>query len=850
MSRRDPFGELLERVDQWMHSRGWSPFRFQKDAWKAYLNGCHGMIDAATGTGKTLAAWIGPLVEGMADPQPAAAGCRLLWITPMRALATDTEANLREAMEGLGVGWRLERRTSDSPQHLKNKQLRQLPEALITTPESLSLLLTHADVLCQLAATRCVVVDEWHELMGSKRGVQTELVLARLRQLNPNLRAWGISATLGNPEEAARRLIGSAPLLPMVKIQGGQRKKLHLDSIIPTQIERFPWAGHLGTRLTQGVVEAIEGASSTLVFTNTRAQAEIWYRTLLQARPDWAGLIAIHHGSLDRQVRQWVEEHLRLGRLRAVVCTSSLDLGVDFSAVDLVVQVGSPKGIGRLLQRAGRSGHQPDGKSRMVFVPTHAMELAELAAARDAVDAQEVESRIPPAMPLDLLAQHLVTIAIGGGFTREAMLEEIRTTAAYQEITDSQWHWVLDHITTGGALHAYPEFRRVVQEEDRYVVRDRRIIAQHRMAIGTIVSDAAIQVQWMKGGALGTVEESFIARLKPGDKFAFAGKVLELVMVRENRAYVKRSKGQPDAIPRWMGGRLPLSAELSGRLRQRLEEAASGVFRGPEMQALRPMLWLQRQWSHLPRRDQWLIESTTAKDGFYCFLYPFAGRLAHEGLAALLGYRLSRLQPISLSMACNEYGLLLHSDQVWDLHQAIARGWLEPNRLEEDILGSLQVSELARRHFREIARTSGLVHPGAPGRPKSMRQQQASSQLIYDVYHRYDPTNLLMEQARQEALHLQLDATRLRKVVDSWRGQELIVKATRSFTPLAFPLVVDRLRDRVSSESLEGRIRRMQQQLERLARDEPPDAESSLGVKDQSVVEEVARATAGRKRKG
>jgi ATP-dependent Lhr-like helicase len=819
MSRRDRYGEGLERVGQWMQLRGWSPFGFQREAWKAYLAGCHGMIDAATGTGKTLAAWIGPLVEAMADPQPTEGGCRLLWITPMRALATDTEASLREAMEGLQVPWRLERRTSDSPQTLKNKQLRQLPDALITTPESLSLLLTHADVLPQLATTRCVVVDEWHELMGSKRGVQTELVLARLGQLNPNLRAWGISATLGNPQEAARRLIGTAPRIPLVEIQGGQRKKLHLDSIIPKQIERFPWAGHLGTRLAGGVVEAIEGASSTLVFTNTRAQSEIWYRALLQARPDWAGLIAIHHGSLDRQVRQWVEQHLRQGALRAVVCTSSLDLGVDFSAVDLVVQVGSPKGIGRLLQRAGRSGHQPDGKSRMVFVPTHAMELAELAAARDAVDAEEIESRIPPAMPLDLLAQHVVTVAIGGGFTRDGLLDEIRSTAAYQEITQQQWDWVIDHVTTGGALHAYPEFRRVICEEDRFVVRDRRVIAQHRMAIGTIVSDASIQVQWMKGGTLGTVEESFIARLKPGDKFAFAGKVLELVMVRENRAYVKRSKGQPDAIPRWMGGRLPLSAELSGRLRRRLDEAARGIYRGEEMQALRPMLLLQQSWSHLPTIDQWLIETTIAKDGFYCFLYPFAGRLAHEGLAALLGYRLSRLRPISLSMACNEYGLLLHSDQVWEIDRALAQGWLETQRLEDDILGSLQVSELARRHFREIARTSGLVHPGAPGRPKTMRQQQASSQLIYDVYQRYDPTNLLMEQARREVLQLQLDATRLRQVVESWRGLELVVRPTRSFTPLAFPLVIDRLRDRVSSETLEGRIRRMQQQLERLAGD-------------------------------
>jgi ATP-dependent Lhr-like helicase len=285
-------------------------------------------------------------------------------------------------------------------------------------------------------------------------------------------------------------------------------------------------------------------------------------------------------------------------------------------------------------------------------------------------------------------------------------------------------------------------------------------------------------------------------------------------------------------------------------LRQRLEEAANGIFRGPEMEALRPMLWLQRQWSHLPRRDEWLIESTTAKDGFYCFLYPFAGRLAHEGLAALLGYRLSRQQPISLSMACNEYGLLLHSDQVWDILQAIRRGWLEPNGLEEDILGSLQVSELARRHFREIARTSGLVHPGAPGRPKSMRQQQASSQLIYDVYQRYDPTNLLMEQARREALHLQLDATRLRQVVESWRGLKLIVRATRSFTPLAFPLVIDRLRDRVTSESLEGRIRRMQQQLERLAGDQPTDPQNCLAANDQAVVEVAPRAGSGRKRRG
>ena len=832
--------------DDWFASRGWTPFAFQREVWDAYLRGESGLVHAATGTGKTLAAWGGPISEwldekgvipseGMNPPAERSGQSRgddarrprrdrtpplrVLWITPLRALAADTEEALRQPLLDLDIPWSLESRTGDTSAATRARQSRRLPTALITTPESLSLLLTRPEAAEMFGDLRTVVVDEWHELMGTKRGVQVELALARLRVLRPTLRIWGLSATIGNLSDALETLLGTAAhRMPSRVVRGVDPKQVVIDALIPPVVERFPWAGHLGTQMLPQVIAAIEEGESAIVFTNTRSQTEIWYQAILAARPDWAGTIALHHGSLDRAKRDWVENGLREGKLRCVVATSSLDLGVDFSPVDRVLQIGSPKGVARLLQRAGRSGHRPGAVSRVTCVPTNALELIEVAAARDGVEQGAIESRLPIERPLDVLAQHVVTIALGGGFEANELLAEVRSTHAYAGLRDDEWAWVLAFLTTGGdALHAYPEYSRIVEVDGRFIVEDRDIARRHRMSIGTIVGDAQIGVFYLRGGALGSVEESFIARLKPGDRFVFAGTPLEFVRVREMKAWVRRAPNTKGAIPRWQGSRLPLSRMLAELLRRRLGEANDGVFRGAELNAIRPLLEVQRRWSHIPAADELLIEQVKSREGWHLFIYPFEGRLVHEGLAALCAYRIARLAPISFSMAANDYGFELLSPSEPPIDRALEEGLFDPRQLLEDINAALNATEMAKRQFRELARVAGLVFPGLPRSGKSARQLQVSSGLFFDVLQRYDPENLLLTQASREVLERQLESTRLGHTLQRIATSRIVVTRPKRPTPLAFPLVVDRNREKVSSESLADRVRRMQLALEKAA---------------------------------
>jgi ATP-dependent helicase Lhr and Lhr-like helicase len=818
----------LERVEAWLARGGRVPFGFQREVWEAYRDGVSGLVHAATGAGKTWAVWLAPLLAWM-DAHPERLGRRfpappltVLWITPLRALAADTEASLRIPLRELGIPWTLERRTSDSSSSVRQRQRERLPTALVTTPESLSLLLARPDARSLFAGLGLAVVDEWHELTGSKRGVQTELALARLRRFAPSLCTWGLSATLGDLETALEALLGPARSRsgpPGRIVRGAGPKPLRVDSLLPEDVERFPWAGHLGLKLLPGVVAAIEEGKTALVFTNTRSQTEIWYQALLDARPEWAGEIALHHGSLDRKVRDWVEDGLRAGSLRCVVCTSSLDLGVDFAPVDRVLQIGSPKGIARLAQRAGRSGHQPGALSRVTCVPTHAFELIEVAAARRALESGRIESRAPLDKPLDVLAQHLVTIAAGGGFRPEDLLAEVRTSRAYRDLSDAEWDWALDFVTRGGpALRAYPEYRRVAERDGLFVVPDPATARRHRMSIGTITGDAELQVQYVGGGRLGTVEESFVARLHPGDRFVLAGKVLELQAVRDMTAYVRRTKGKSGTFPRWMGGRMPLSTALAAAVRDSLGEARHGIYAGPEMEAVRPILELQAAWSKIPEPDELLIERLRSREGHHLFVYPFEGRLVHEGLAALLAWRIARRQPISFTLAVNDYGLELLSPDPAPLEEALAAGLLSPTGLLEDIPASLNAAEMARRQFREIARIAGLLFQGFPGSRKPARHLQASSGLFYEVFAQYDPENLLLRQAHREVLEQQLESGRLGRTLARLAASRVTLLEIERPTPLGFPLLVDRLRETtLSSEKLADRVRKMQARLEKEA---------------------------------
>lgn len=813
MSARDP----LQPARDFFARREWTPFPFQEEVWRAYLAGESGLIHAPTGVGKTYAAALGPMLDAAAREHDAKPGDKpppieLLWLTPLRALATDTAHALAVGADALGLSrWTVELRTGDTSSSVKARQRKELPTALVTTPESLSLLLTYPDARRLFRSLRAVVVDEWHELLSTKRGVQTELALARLRAFRPGLRVWGLSATLNNLDEAMITLLGSAASGRIV--HADIPKPVEIETILPDDITRFPWAGHLGVKLVHKVLDALERAQTTLLFTNTRSQAELWHKALQTTRPEWADDIALHHGSLERDTRTEVERRIHAGELRCVVATSSLDLGVDFSPVDQVIQVGSPKGIARLMQRAGRSGHRPGEVSRALCVPTHAIELVEFASARDAVNARAVEARAPIDRPLDVLVQHLVTVALGEGFRADDLRAEVRTTRAFANLTDDEWSWCLDFVVRGGAtLYAYEQYRKVVETDGFHRVASDRIARHHRLGVGTITSDASVRVQYMSGPSLGTVEESFAARLRRGDVFLFAGKHLEFVRLRDMTCFVKRATKKSTLVPRWGGGKLPLSTQLSAAIQARLDRWRDADC--PEMAAAQPLLGVQASWSAIPTRDELLIERATSRDGHHYFLYPFAGRLAHEGLAALLAYRLAKDTPRSVTMTVNDYGFELLTPDPIDLDEPAWRALLTTDDLLDDMLASLNASELARRQFREIARVAGLLIVGFPGSGKSARQLQASSELLFDVFHDYDPTNLLLDQSRREVLDRQLEIRRIRDTLDRLANSRILRVELDRLSPFAFPLWADRLQSELTTERWSDRVQRMAMYLE------------------------------------
>ncbi|MEM8781617.1 MAG: ligase-associated DNA damage response DEXH box helicase [Planctomycetota bacterium] len=821
----------MNPIEAWFRETVGEPFEFQRRCWEAQLAGRSGLVHAPTGMGKTLSVWLPALMRWCeAHPDASAWGAmdavgpRVLWVTPLRALATDTEENLLRPIRELGLPWTVQRRTGDVPQSVKNQQRKRLPSCLVTTPESLSVLLSYADAKEKFRGIRVVVVDEWHELMSTKRGTQTELGLARLRAWNPELQTWGLSATLGNLDEARDTLLGAgAPRGEL--IHGPDHKDFELTTLLPESMERFPWAGHLGIRLLDQVVDTIDAARSTLVFTNTRSQAEIWFGQIQAARPDWVGQVALHHGSIERKTRKSVEDLLRSGGLKCCVCTSSLDLGVDFSPVEQVIQIASPKGVARLLQRAGRSGHRPGATSKLVGVPTNALEVLDFAAARTAAEARAIESRPPLDRPLDVLVQHLVTCAMGGGFERDAMLAEVKTTRAFRDLSEQEWAWCLDFVVRGGEpLKVYPQFARVVPpppeaEGGMYRVGSPKIARFHRMAIGTITSDTAIVVKFQNGRTLGTVEESFVGFLKPKSKFVFAGHLLELVKVHQMTAVVRKANGTKAQVPRWQGGRTPLSTQLADAVRGKLEEAKGGVFASEELKALRPLLELQAAWSMVPGEGELLVEAVRTRDGQHRFIYPLLGRTVHEGLGALLAYRLTEASPRTVVVTVNDYGLEILSPEPFDdLDADGGRGWralLTTERLVDDLLACVDTGQLARRQFRDIARIAGLINPGYPGQSQSNRQLQASSELFFDVFRDFDPENLLLDQAKREVLERQLEVARLRNALETLGDTELVFRGPGRLTPLGFPLWAERLREQhLSSQSWEERITQMLGALE------------------------------------
>ncbi len=785
---------------------------FQKEVLRTYSKVEGGMVIAPTGSGKTLAV----ALPFFLDPKCAAPQktLRLLWITPLRALSRDSFEALQRIAATTSFSGTLGIRTGDTSASQKQKQQRQLPAILVTTPESLHILFSYRGYEQQFKDLELVVVDEWHELYGSKRAVQAELGIARLKSLAPALKVWGMSATIPHAEKAMQALLPWSRNTKIVTAKSA--KEIALIPLFPDSLERFPWAGHIGLRLLKKVLAVIERHKSVLVFTNTRSLTERWYSALLEANPELAGVLAIHHGSLDAKERSWVEAALHDGKLRVVVCTSSLDLGVDFSPVDAVVQIGSPKDASRIIQRAGRSGHAPGLKSVLYFVPTHSLEVIEFEALRRAVEEKIMGARTAIEMPLDVLCQYLVTLACGDGFSPATLLPEIRKTRAFANLQDEEWQWVLDFVIRGGeTLKAYDEYKKVKIDGDCVVISSNDKAKRHRMAIGTIVSDPAVVVKFQRGKTIGSVEESFISRLRPGDIFLLGGRVLEYLRLREYVLTVRNVSASKIAIPRWGGGRMSLSGEYAAVLRDVLSDLQHDPFCIAEG-LVAPLLEVQALWSHVPAGNELLIERMESREGHHLFIFPFEGRAVHEGFAMIVAERLSRLKPLTFSIAVNDYGIELLSDQEIPFTIEAATEIFSKQNVEKDCVAAMNASELARRKFKEIARVSGLTFAGYPGRKKTEKYVMASAQLIFDVFTKYDPGNLLIAQAYREALSQQLQSDRTGKLFAELETRKLIVTRPPRFTPFAFPLVVDRLREKVSSEKLEQRIQRLLEENNRV----------------------------------
>ncbi len=798
---------LHPEILSWFERRSWKPFPFQKDSWRTYLSNQSGLLHAPTGFGKTLSVWLGPVSETLSSGKPPR-HCEVLWITPLRALANDTLQSLREPLAEMGLDWPVEARTGDTSSYRKSKLREKYPYCLVTTPESLSLLLTYADTREKLAHLKCVIVDEWHELLGTKRGIQTELCLTRLRTWLPKVRTWGLSATLGNLDEAALPLMGASDFKT---VAANQKKKIEIKTLIPDEIESFPWSGHLGTKSIKRVSQQLDQARTTLVFTNTRSQAEIWYQEIQDAKPEWPEQIAIHHGSLSREERNVVESGLKDGSLRCVVCTSSLDLGVDFSPVDQVIQIGSPKGIARLTQRAGRSGHRPGETSRIICVPTNALELVEFSAARDAWKRREIENRILLKKPLDVLVQHLTTIVLGEPTSPDDLKKEILSAHSYADLTEAEWNWAIGFITNGGSLSAYPQYEKAEIIEGLLTVTNKRTAQLHRMNIGTITSDTSVLIKFSSGRTLGSVEEGFASKLKPGKQFVFAGRRLELIrfhkLTATVRAATKKAKGE---IAIWGGSKMPLSSELSHAVSRSLQGPANS----PELKSVAPILAIQKSWSALPSDETLLIEFTRTREGEHLFIYAFAGRLVNEGLGALVAFRLSRDAGESINVTQNDYGFCLGAARGLSLDEDLLRQALSTENLLEDLLECMNTAEMARRQFRYVARVAGLIIPDMPGKRKPTRDLQVSANLLFEVFTKYDPDNLLLEQARREILEHQLEIERLQKTLSSIHQRPFHLVETKRLTPMAFPLWADRLSAFLPAGDASTRLEKMLAKLQ------------------------------------
>jgi ATP-dependent Lhr-like helicase len=812
---------------RWFATRGWLPRAHQLELLRKAREGRSTLLIAPTGAGKTLAGFLPTLVELSCLPSPArgegskSQGLHTLYISPLKALAVDIARNLEAPIAEMGLPIKVETRTGDTPVSRRQRQRRYPPDVLLTTPEQMALLLASDDAPFLFSSLRRVVLDELHALVTSKRGDLLSLALARLWRLAPQMRAIGLSATVADPESLARFLVPqpeSRTAAADIVTAGGAASPI--VEMLDTR-ERLPWAGHSARHALGEVYDLIRRNRTTLVFVNTRSQAEMLFQDLWRINDDGLA-IALHHGSLDVAQRRKVEQAMTEGRLRGVVCTSSLDLGVDWGDVDLVINIGAPKGSSRLIQRIGRANHRLDEASRAVLVPANRFEVLECRVAIDAVNENAQDTPPLRTGALDVLAQHVMGCACGEPFHADQLYDEVRTAAPYANLARADFDDVIDFVATGGyALKTYERFARIRQDRDgRWRVANPRVRQSYRLNVGTIVEEAMLKVKLVRsrqggrngskgstgaiargGRMLGEIEEYFIEGLVAGDTFVFGGEIVRYEALVEDQVYVSRANDDSPKVPSYMGGKFPLSTYLAERVRNLLDDkrAWNGL---PDQ--VREWLSLQGSFSRVPHAREMIVESFPRADKHYLVCYPFEGRLAHQTLGMLLTRRLERMRVRPLGFVANEYALA-----IWMLGDASTMirqrrldldALFDPDMLGDDLEAWLAESALMKRTFRSCAIISGLIARRFTGEEKSRRQVLFSTDLVYDVLRKHQPDHVLLRAARADAATGLLDIRRLSDMLARIKGR-ITHKPLDHISPLAVPVMLEIGREAVYGEA-------------------------------------------------
>ena len=775
-------------IEAWFAGRGWRVRRHQTDMLGADDAGLHALLVADTGAGKTLAGFLPTLAAftpSRLDGQPPPEGLHTLYVSPLKALAHDVQRNLMTPIDEMGLAVRVETRSGDTPSDRKARQRARPPHVLLTTPESLSLLLTYPESAVLFSTLQRVVIDEVHAFATGKRGDLLALALTRLVGFAPDCRRAALSATLADPGEYQAWLAPWGEIDTVALVEGEAGAPPEVEILLPENAPEpiaMPWGGHAATWAVPQLYEAVRANRLTLIFTNTRFLAELIFSLLWDAN-DYNLPIGIHHGSLSKEARRKVESAMAAGKLRALVATASLDLGVDWGDVDLVVQMGAPKGSSRLLQRIGRANHRLDSPSRALLVPGNRFEFLEATAAVDAVNQGQRDGDPFRDGGLDVLAQHVMGCACSGPFHEAELLAEIRSSAAYAWLDADIWQRVLGFVSTGGyALKAYDRFRRIVRDPDgRWRLTHPELAARHRINAGIIVDAEMLDVRFRNGRSLGKVEENFGASLRPGDTIRFAGMDLEVEALKDLELIVRAAK-KAGQIPSYMGARMPLTTHLADRVRALLVDRA-GWARFPE--DVREWLEMQDWRSVLPGPDALLAESFPYRGRYYTVFYPFEGWAAHQSLGMLVTRRMEAQGLSPLGFVATDYALA-----VWGLKPiADPASLLSPDILGDEFVEWVEASYLLRRAFREVAVIGGLVERQQPGQKKSGRQVTFSTDLIYDVLRKYEPDHLLLQAAWADARAKMTDIGRLGALLDRAAGQLVHVELER-VSPLAVPVLV------------------------------------------------------------